>query len=86
MPTPAPAPVPSPATDSSAVAALEARIIELEIKLAFAEDNVETLSDILATHTLQIDRLIKAVAALEHSAAQGAEAARTQGEERPPHY
>lgn len=85
MPTPAPPP-PSPATDSSAVDALQARIIELEIKLAFAEDSVETLSDILATHTRQIDRLIKAVAALEHSAAQGAEAARTQGEERPPHY
>jgi SlyX protein len=36
---------------------LENRIIELEIKVAYQEDLLQTLNDIIATQQQQIDRL-----------------------------
>lgn len=67
---------------------LEARITELEIKLAFSEDLLEQLNQTVYRQQQAIERLAHIVADLrDMSAAQGA--ARSLGDpkdEVPPHY
>ncbi len=73
-----------PATDKPA---MEARLNELEVKLGFTEDLVESLNQTVFRQQRQIDVLIEAVRQLRDQA-QSAEPAefRSLRDEIPPHY
>jgi len=66
---------------------MEARVTELEVKLAFAEDLLETLNQTVFRQQEQIDRLQQEVRALRQQMllAQPAEQ-RSLRDEIPPHY
>jgi SlyX protein len=66
---------------------MEARVTELEVKLAFAEDLLETLNQTVFRQQEQIDRLQQEVRALRQQMllAQPAEP-RSLRDEIPPHY
>lgn len=67
---------------------LPQRIAELETQLAFQEDTVQTLNDIVARQQLQIDKLEHEVRTLQAQLQQLSDAMnRPQAEEAPPpHY
>jgi len=69
---------------------IERRLVDLEVKAAFAEDLVEQLNDIVVRQQAQIDALVRELGRLRDQAAgDGSEALGRlghPGEERPPHY
>jgi SlyX protein len=66
---------------------MEARITELEVKLAFAEDLLETLNQTVFRQQEQIDRLQHEVRALRQQMLQAQPTEeRSLRDEIPPHY
>lgn len=61
-------------------------LIELETRLAFLDDLVQTLNDAVATHDQQLNRLERSLADLKEQlqALPGGESANE--DEAPPHY
>jgi len=65
----------------------EARLTELEIKLAFTEDLVERLDAVMIEQQRQIDRLMQELLRLREQMQQaGSATSGPSGDERPPHY
>ena len=65
----------------------EARLTELEIKLAFTEDLVERLEAVVIEQQRQIDRLMQELLRLREQMQQaGSATSGPSGDERPPHY
>jgi SlyX protein len=65
----------------------ESRLIELETKLAFAEDLLDTLNQTVARQQGQIDSLQQQLRLLHQQIQDAApDAARTPRDEIPPHY
>jgi SlyX protein len=65
----------------------EARLTELEIKLAFTEDLVERLDAVVIEQQRQIDRLMQELLRLREQVQQaGSATSGPSGDERPPHY
>ena len=65
----------------------EARLTELEIKLAFTEDLVERLDAVVIEQQRQIDRLMQELLRLREQVQQADSATSgPSGDERPPHY
>ncbi len=65
----------------------EARLTELEIKLAFTEDLVERLDAVAIEQQRQIDRLMQELLRLREQVQQaGSATSGPSGDERPPHY
>jgi SlyX protein len=65
----------------------EERLTQLEIKLSFTEDWVETLNQLVIEQQAQIDGLKRQLQALRlESPSDGASAARNPRDELPPHY
>jgi len=66
----------------------EARIVELEIRLAYQEDLIQSLNQVLADQQKQLSKLEETCKLLHHKilslAVSGSEA--ETGDERPPHY
>lgn len=69
---------------------MENRLIELETRVAFQDDTIEQLNQIITTQQQQIDRLHKEVVAIVARISESGEAASNianQSEETPPpHY
>lgn len=65
--------------------ALEARIVELEIKLSFADDLLEQLNAQLARQQAQIDWLARELQELKRRDGAGP-SPQAGGHELPPHY
>ncbi|MDP4622827.1 MAG: SlyX family protein [Hydrogenophaga sp.] len=65
----------------------EERLTQLEIKLSFTEDWVETLNQLVIEQQAQIDSLKRQLQAMRlESPSDGANAARNPRDELPPHY
>lgn len=65
----------------------EERLTQLEIKLSFTEDWVETLNQLVIEQQAQIDGLKRQLQAMRlESPSDGANAARNPRDELPPHY
>lgn len=65
----------------------QARLTELEIKLAFTEDLVERLDAVVIEQQRQIDRLMQELLRLREQMQQaGSATSGPSGDERPPHY
>jgi len=65
----------------------EARLTELEIKLAFTEDLVERLDAVVIGQQRQIDQLMQELMRLREQVQQaGSATSGPSGDERPPHY
>jgi SlyX protein len=65
----------------------EERLTQLEIKLSFTEDWVETLNQLVIEQQAQIDGLKRQLQAMRlESPTDGAQAARNPRDELPPHY
>jgi SlyX protein len=84
-------PYPRAMTDDPAVpAAVEHRLVELEIKASLAEDLVERLNDVVARQQTQIGLLAREVARLvrerQAAAEDGTAQFRSLRDEIPPHY
>jgi SlyX protein len=66
------------------------RLTELEIKLSFMEDLLDSLNHTVAEQQRQIDLLVREVLALRQQSAQGGEGGapgfRSLRDELPPHY
>lgn len=66
---------------------MEARLIEIEIKLSYAEDTLEVLNRTVFRQQEQIDQLQQLVIRLSNQLQDMAPPERRDlGEERPPHY
>ncbi len=69
---------------------IERRLVDLEVKAAFAEDLVEQLNDVVVRQQAQIDALVRELGRLrDQSAADGSEPLGRlghAGDGRPPHY
>jgi SlyX protein len=67
---------------------LDDRIIELEIKLGFAENTIESLNQTLFRHQQQLDKLQLELRSLrdEMANSQSNSPARSLRDELPPHY
>ena len=69
---------------------MSGRLTDLEIKASFMEDMLEQLDQVVVRQQTQIDALIRELAALKQSGAQGAGvdvgAARNLRDELPPHF
>jgi SlyX protein len=67
---------------------MEHRITELEIKLSFAENTIESLNQTVFKHQQQLDRLQIELRALREELAnnQGSAPQRSLHDEVPPHY
>ena len=85
MPDPTPT---SPLPRDRAVASpeVDARLTELEVKVSYADDLLETLNTIVAQQQQQIDRLMREVQQLRQQSADGPAAPRNLRDELPPHY
>jgi SlyX protein len=76
-----------PEPDAPQRASADARLTELEIKLSFTEDLLETLNQLVVQQQKQIDSLVREVLALRQQSAEGgAPGFRSLREELPPHY
>ena len=65
----------------------EARITELEIKLSYSEDLLDTLNSLVARQQQDIDMLLREVTQLRHQGAEaGTAAPRNPRDDLPPHY
>ncbi|HET8597218.1 MAG TPA: SlyX family protein [Castellaniella sp.] len=68
-------------------AALEKRIVELELKAAYADDLLDRLNQAVFRQQQQIEILARELAALRDSQGpDGGVGARNPRDERPPHY
>jgi SlyX protein len=69
-------------------AEVERRLVDLEMKLAFAEDLVDRLNDVVTRQQGQIDLLVSEVRRLREIAASGepGSTVRNLRDELPPHY
>ncbi len=66
---------------------MDARLTEIEIKLSYAEDLIETLNLTVYRQQEQIERLERRMEALLQLVKEWApDESRTPAEERPPHY
>ena len=66
---------------------IDQRLIELEIKSAYAEDLLEQLNQVIVRQQQQIDLLVREVTALRQQAPEsGAGGFRSLRDELPPHY
>jgi SlyX protein len=67
---------------------MELRITELEIKLSFAENTIESLNQTVFKHQQQLDRLQFELRSLREELAnsQGSAPQRSLHDEVPPHY
>jgi SlyX protein len=67
---------------------MEPRIIELEIKLSFAENTIESLNQTIFRHQQQLDRLQFELRSLRDELAnsQSSTPQRSLQDEVPPHY
>lgn len=72
----------------SDVHADEQRLIDLEIKMAFMEDMVESLNQVIVQQQRQIDLLVRETARLQSQLEQGSSTPtfRSLRDELPPHY
>lgn len=69
------------------MARLENRLTELEVKLSFAEDLIETLNETVFRQQRQIEALAKLLLQLRDQAAEpGQSGARDLRDDIPPHY
>ena len=64
----------------------DARLIELEIRLAFQDQLLHTLNDALIAQGGRLAALEQRAARLEAALQAGSHAAEAQREETPPHY
>lgn len=65
----------------------EARITELEIKLSYNEDLLDTLNALVARQQQDLDTLLREVVQLRQQGSEpGMAAARNPRDELPPHY
>jgi len=65
----------------------DARLTELEIKLAFTEDLLEKLDDVVISQQRRIDALIQELASLREQVARtGSTTDAGPRDDRPPHY
>ncbi|MPS26814.1 MAG: SlyX family protein [Alcaligenaceae bacterium] len=62
------------------------RLMEVEIKLAFMEDMVEQLNELVFRQQQQIDALARELARVREQSAQGLAAPASLRDEIPPHY
>jgi SlyX protein len=67
---------------------MEHRITELEIKLSFAENTIDSLNQTIFSHQQQLDRLQRELRAMREEIAgnQGDAPQRSLHDEVPPHY
>lgn len=86
-PTPA-APSPVPPRHDDTQDRLEARITELEMKAAYAEDLLDTLNLTVARQQSMIDLLVHEIQSLREQASQSGQSGgfRSLRDELPPHY
>ena len=72
----------------SDVHADEQRLIDLEIKMAFMEDMVESLNQVIVQQQRQIDLLVRETTRLQSQLEQGSSTPtfRSLRDELPPHY
>ncbi|CAN1484599.1 slyX Protein SlyX [Burkholderiaceae bacterium] len=76
-----------PHTEPQTAERNEERLTQLEIKLSFTEDWVETLNQLVIEQQAQIDGLKRQLQAMRlESPTDGAQAARNPRDELPPHY
>ncbi len=76
-----------PHTEPQTAERNEERLTQLEIKLSFTEDWVETLNQLVIEQQTQIDSLKRQLQAMRLEAPiDGAQAARNPRDELPPHY
>ena len=72
----------TPATDRT-----DERLTQLEIKLSYTEDLLDTLNQLVATQQDQIDLLMREVGRLrKHGSGESMAAPRNPRDELPPHY
>lgn len=69
-------------------ASLEERLTELEVRLAFIDDTMSTLGDLVAQHDRRLHEMRNAITALRNElhAVRGTLAPAAQDEPPPPHY
>lgn len=66
---------------------IEQRLIDLEIKLSYAEDTIDRLNEVVVRQQLQLQTLAREVARLHERVDDGSGAVlRSLREELPPHY
>ena len=67
---------------------IEARLVDLEVKAAYAEDQLEQLSDLVYRQQQQIDLLLQELRLMRERLpeAVGASAPRNLRDDIPPHY
>jgi SlyX protein len=76
-----------PHTEPQTAERNEERLTQLEIKLSFTEDWVDTLNQLVIEQQAQIDGLKRQLQAMRlESPTDGAQAARNPRDELPPHY
>ena len=74
-------------SDALSYEALEARIMDLEVKASYADDLLEQLNMTIYRQQQQIDVLINEVRQLRSQVPEGSQAiARNLRDELPPHY
>lgn len=66
----------------------EDRLIDLETRLAFQEDTIATLDDVVTRQQRQIDKMLQQIAILKERVErrEGADESASDVDERPPHY
>jgi len=68
-------------------AALEARLVELELKVTYADDLLDRLNQLVFRQQQQIEVLARELSALrQQQGPDGPSGARAPQDERPPHY
>ncbi|MDD1967515.1 SlyX family protein [Pseudomonas sp. NPDC090203] len=66
---------------------LEERVMELESRLAFQDDTIQTLNDVLVAQQRSVERLQLQIAALiKRQAEMGGQFEAVEEEAPPPHY
>ncbi|WP_298017865.1 SlyX family protein [uncultured Castellaniella sp.] len=71
----------------SEYAALEARIVELELKATYADDLLDRLNQLVFRQQQQIEAMARQLSALrQQQGPEGPAGARSPQDERPPHY
>ncbi|KAF1024435.1 MAG: Protein SlyX [Pseudomonas sp.] len=66
---------------------LQERVMDLESRLAFQDDTIETLNDILVTQQRAVERLqLQMAALLKRQAEMGSSFETSEEEAPPPHY
>ena len=73
-------------SDPLSVEALEARVMDLEVKASYADDLLEQLNLTIYRQQQQIDWLLRAVTELRQQRPEGGTGARSLRDELPPHY